>query len=71
MLIRGVRLLLTLVSRYVMCIDLSCVANGNYPRVARHEGPHVALLGVIAGFVLRACARDHRPGALVATSTST
>jgi len=32
-----------------MSIYLSCVADGNYPRVARREEPHIALLGVIAG----------------------
>jgi hypothetical protein len=41
-------LLLTLVLLGAMVGFPFCVAEGNCPRVARREEPHVALLGVIA-----------------------
>ena len=44
-------LLLTLVLLGVTIRRLSCVADGNCPRVARREEPHVAHLGVIAGSI--------------------
>ena len=67
-------LLLTPVLLGAMVDFPSCVAEGNCPRVAGREEPHVALLGVIAGSsrdrVISGSARDHRFRALVATSTS-
>jgi hypothetical protein len=67
-------LLLTLVLLSALVAFLFCVAEGNCPRVARREEPHVAPLGVIAGSgsdgVISGSARDHRFRALVATSTS-
>ena len=66
-------LLLTLVLSGAMIVGLSCVAEGNCPRAARREEPHVALLGVIAESIdsdelIWGSNRDHGSRALVATS---
>jgi hypothetical protein len=42
---------LTFVLPYGMGTNLPVLPNGNYPRVARREEPHVALSGVNAGSI--------------------